>query len=79
MTVERETVDRREAAFILGITDAEFEAWLSDSSAKEFAAGKSKIPQMPHIPGRPVRFHLPTLRTWFLTYFLKGGERRAVS
>lgn len=66
LTITREVVTRDEAGFILGITETEFTTWLE--------AGTDKVPQMPNLGGKPTRFHLPTLRKWWLTYFQKGGE-----
>ena len=66
LTITREVVTRAEAGFILGITENEFTTWLE--------RGIGDIPQMPHIPGKPVRFYLADLRKWWLTYFQKGGE-----
>ncbi len=66
LSITREVVTRAEAGFILGITENEFTTWLE--------SGTDNIPQMPHIPGKPVRFYLPALRQWWLTHFQKGGE-----
>lgn len=74
LTITREVVTREEAGFILSITDSEFETWLSADAAKDYAAGICATPQMPHFPGRPVRFDLGLLREWRRRYFLKGGE-----
>lgn len=49
--------------------------WTSDAAAEAFAAGTSKIPQMPHLHAPTLRFHVPSVREWLLTHFQKGGGK----
>lgn len=77
LTLIREVVSKAEASLILGIYESEFDTWLHESAAVNYAAGKTKIPQMPHIPGRPIRFPLAALREWWFKYFVHGGEPEA--
>lgn len=67
-----EVVDKKLASVILGIPASDFDTYLSEDAAKEFAAGRSKVPPMPHIPGRPVQFYLSQLREWHQRFFVKG-------
>jgi hypothetical protein len=74
LTIPREVVDKREAGMILGIENSDFDTYLSEQHAKDFAAGRTKIPQMPHIPGRPVKFYLVRLREWHQRFFERGWK-----
>jgi hypothetical protein len=76
MNIPIEVITRDQAAIQFGITDAEFDAYLSEDAAKDFKAGKSTIPQMPHRPGRPVKFLTEDLREWLRTYLHKGGATK---
>lgn len=79
LSITREIFTRDEVSWILNMADADFRLWLDPQVAADYKSGKSPIPQMPHIPGRPVKFHLPTLREWRLKYFLRGGESDRVT
>lgn len=74
MSEFREVIERQEAAYRFNIEDSIFVRYLSDDAAADYAAGRCKTPQMPHIPGKPYKFFVDDLRYWLRTYFQKGGE-----
>lgn len=59
-------VDRATLETMFGLERKFMEQWL--------AGGEPPIPQMPHIPGKPMKFHVPTFEAWYLRYFQTGGE-----
>ncbi len=65
MNIPVEVVDRKTIATILDLERDFIAQWLD--------AGEGAIPQMPHIPGKPVKFHIASVREWLLAYFQKGG------
>lgn len=77
LTIAREVVDRREAGLILGIEERDFDTYLSEKQARDHTAGRSPVPPMPHIPGRPVKFYLSQLREWHQRFFVKGWKPEA--
>jgi hypothetical protein len=61
-------VDRRTIMAMLDLSPAFVERWL--------ARGAGDIPQMPHFPGKPVRFHIAEVEAWYLKHFQRGGRQR---
>jgi hypothetical protein len=59
-------VDRRTLMAMFSLERTFMEAWLTK--------GVGRIPQMPHIPGRPVMFHVPSFEAWYLEHFQRGGR-----
>lgn len=59
-------VDRSTISTMFALERTFVERWLE--------GGEGPIPMMPHIPGKPVKFHVPSVERWLLDYFQRGGE-----
>ncbi len=74
MAIEIEVVDVSVAGLMFNQPETFFTHWCSDEAAEDYAKKRSKIPQMPHIPGRPRKVHVAEFRNWLLKYHQVGGE-----
>lgn len=67
MSIPVLVVDRATIATMFALERSFIERWLAPQGKRD------AIPQMPHLPGKPVKFHVPSVERWLLKYFQNGG------